>query len=118
MPRDTRQTPAERALQASAAAHASWANTSDRLARTAAARAASSHRFESQVDPDQSLPPEERRKRAESAKSAHMAKMAAASAKARRLHQQASTIEAEMAAEDPELITGAEQLAREAGGLA
>jgi hypothetical protein len=42
------------------AAHTSWANTSDRSARTAAARKAQLDRFERQVDPDGTLDPQER----------------------------------------------------------
>ncbi len=44
-------TPSERSLRARMAAHASWANTSDRRARTAAGRKAAIDRFERQVDP-------------------------------------------------------------------
>ncbi len=76
--------PAERSLRARLAVHTSWANTPDRRARTAAATAASMARFEEQVDPDGSLPAEERARRAESARKAHMARLALASAKARR----------------------------------
>ncbi len=77
-------TPAQRSLQARVAAHTSWANTSDRTERTAAARKAARDRFEKQVDPDGVLPLEERQQRAESARKAFYLKMAAASAKARR----------------------------------
>ncbi len=77
-------TPAQRTLRARIAAHTSWANTSDRGARTANARQASMDRFEKLVDPDGVLPVEERQQRAASAKTAHYLKMAAASAAARR----------------------------------
>ena len=70
----------ERRLRAQAAAHTSWANTTDRTARTA--------RFEKQADPDGILPPEERARRAEHLRKAHMAKLALASAKARRLKKE------------------------------
>lgn len=77
-------TPAQRSLRARVAAHTSWANTSDRAARTANARQASVARFEKLVDPDGTLPPEERRQRADSAMKAHFSRMAAASAASRR----------------------------------
>jgi hypothetical protein len=51
---------------------------------TTAARAAFWARFEAEVDPDRSLSPEERRRRAEHARSAYFTRLALASAKARR----------------------------------
>ena len=81
-----------------------------------AARMAAEHRFEKLVDPDGVLLPEERAKRAENAKQAHMTRMALAAAKARRLRKQAAAIEAELGDEDPELRAGAEQAVRDAGG--
>ena len=75
---------AERRLRAQAAVHTSWANTVDRTARTAPATAASMARFETLVDPDGALPPEERARRAEHLRKAHMAKLALASARARK----------------------------------
>jgi hypothetical protein len=78
-------TPAQRVLRAKIAAHTSWAGTANRAERTAAARQAAHDRFEKQVDPDGALPPDVRRQRAASARNAHIHKMAAASAKARRL---------------------------------
>jgi hypothetical protein len=77
-------TPLERTLRARAAAHASWANTSDRRARTEAARKAADDRFERQVDPDGTLDPSERQRRSTSARRAHFARMAMLSARARR----------------------------------
>lgn len=74
----------ERKLRASIASHESWARTADRSARTAPAREAFMKRFEDQVDPDGTLPPAERRQRAESARKAHYARLALKSAKARR----------------------------------
>jgi hypothetical protein len=44
--------PAERRARASLAAHASWAKTSDRSARTANARAALEKKFRDEVDPN------------------------------------------------------------------
>lgn len=80
----TQLTPEQRSLRAQIAVHTSWANTSDRSARTAKAREGALARFERQVDPDGVLPPAERRQRAESARKAHMLSLAAKSAAARR----------------------------------
>jgi len=77
-------TPAQRALRAKLAAHASWANTTDRAARTAAARKAAHDRFEREVDPDGVLPPDERARRAASARRAHFSRLALLSARKRR----------------------------------
>ncbi len=77
-------TPSERALAARVGAHASWANTADPTARTAPARQAFDGRFEREVDPDGTLPPEERARRAEHARKAYFTRLALASAKARR----------------------------------
>lgn len=77
-------TPAERTMRAQLGAHAQWASCEDRTARTAAARSGFYKRFEKQVDPDGVLHPDERAKRAEHARKAHMMRMSLASAKARR----------------------------------
>jgi hypothetical protein len=79
-----RLNPEERAMRARLAAHTSWANTSDRSARTAPARRAFMKRFEDQVDPDRKLSPHERAQRAEHAMKAHMTRAALKSAQARR----------------------------------
>jgi hypothetical protein len=76
--------PTERALRARLAVHTSWANTSDRAARTAPARQAALERFERQVDPDGFLSDAERARRAEQAMRAYMARLALRSAQARR----------------------------------
>ena len=75
-------------LRAQIAANTSWANTSDRAARTAPGRAAMLRKFEQQVDPDGVLTPAERTKRAENARKAHMQRLAFQAAKARRLRKQ------------------------------
>jgi hypothetical protein len=49
-------------------AHASWAKTEDRSARTAPARRAMLDKFEREVDPNNELTPAERAERAESAR--------------------------------------------------
>lgn len=81
----------ERRLAASIAAHESWAKTPDRTARTAPARAALDRKFETQVDPDGTLPPDERARRAEHARKAHFQRLALKSAKARRRSREAAS---------------------------
>lgn len=71
-------------LRAQVAAHTRWSTVNDRAAATAAARKAAFDRFEREVDPEGVLTPVERAKRAENARRAHFARMALASAKARR----------------------------------
>lgn len=77
-------TPNDRVLQARIAAHASWAKTPDRAERTRKAREALVSRFEKQVDPDGTLDPAERSRRAEHARKAHYTRLALRSAQARR----------------------------------
>jgi hypothetical protein len=57
------------------AAEISWARTVDRTARTRPAREAFLRRFEKEVDPDGTLPPEERARRASHALRAYMLKL-------------------------------------------
>ena len=109
-------TPAQLSMRGRAGAHASWAHTEDRAARTAAARRQALRRFEEQVDPDRVLDPAERAVRAEHARKAHMLKLAMASAKARRLRAQAAGIETELAGEDSELLDEAAQLDEQTAG--
>ena len=90
-------TPEERALRSRIAAHKSWANTTDPSARTKPARDAMLARFEAEVDPDGTLAPNERRRRAEHARKAYMQGLALKSAKARRLRAQADGLDAEVA---------------------
>jgi len=82
-------TPSERSQRSRMAAHASWANTPDVLARTKAGRDGFLGRFADQVDPERKLSEAERQRRAESAKKAYMAGLALKSAKARRLRKTA-----------------------------
>jgi hypothetical protein len=79
----TSLTPAQRSLLAQAAAHASWAKTTDRAARTAPARRAALARFERQVDPDGVLEPEERQRLAQSARRSYFRYLALRSSRAR-----------------------------------
>ncbi|WP_330178997.1 hypothetical protein OHB26_21070 [Nocardia sp. NBC_01503] len=74
----------DRVLQARIAAHASWAQTEDRAARTANARKALLDKFERTVGPDGLLSPEERAVRAEHARKEHYLRLSRKSAQARR----------------------------------
>jgi hypothetical protein len=74
-------TPEERKLCAKQAAHAGWANTVDRSARTAKARRTFIESFFAGLDP--SIPVEARLKMAEAGYKAHFAKMAYRSVRAR-----------------------------------
>lgn len=77
-------TPTERSLRGQIAAHESWSRTEDRAARTAKARKAALDKFEQQVDPEGTLPPAERARRAMHARRAHFQRLALKSAQARR----------------------------------
>lgn len=66
------------------AAQMKWAHCDDRVAATEAARAGLETKFEREVDPDGTLSPQERFKRVQSRRKAHMLKMTTASLKARR----------------------------------
>jgi hypothetical protein len=76
-------TPQQRSRRARIAAHASWAATTDRTARTAAGTAAFCERFERQVDPDGVLSPEQRAEQGRHTRIAYMLQLAERSAKAR-----------------------------------
>ncbi len=65
------------------AAEISWSRTRDRSARTKPARDAFLRRFEREIDPDNTLPPDERRRRAQHALRAHMLRLAKRSIRAR-----------------------------------
>ena len=77
-----RQSPAQRALQGRIGAHMLHA-THDSRRLTARARATFLASFERQVDPDDSLPADERRRRAAHARAAHFAGLARLSSIAR-----------------------------------
>jgi hypothetical protein len=66
------------------AAEISWARTHDRTVRTRPARETFLKRFEKEVDPDGTLPPEERQQCAEHAKRAYMLQLAKRSADVRK----------------------------------
>jgi hypothetical protein len=77
-------TPDQRRRRARIAAHASWANTTDRKARTSSGTKAFLRRFERQVDPDGELPDDVRAAMAAHARIAYMLQLAERSAAARR----------------------------------
>lgn len=76
--------PSHRFMAASIAANTRWANEPDRARATSPARAAFNKRFDDEVDPSRSLPPQERARRAESARKAYFMRLALKSAQARR----------------------------------
>lgn len=77
-------TPAQRKLRATLAVHTSWANTEDRVARTAPARAGFEARFDRMVvEKFGELPPAEHAKRAASFRAAYFADIQFKSARAR-----------------------------------
>lgn len=80
----------ERKLSAQIAAHESWAQTPDRSARTAPARAALMAKFEHQADPEGTLLPAERSRRAEHLRKAHFQRLALKSAQSRRRAKEAT----------------------------
>lgn len=77
-------TDAERRLRSQIGAHESWARTTDRAGRTQRARSAAWNRFETLVDPEGKLPPAQRAKMAQNARTAHFKRMALKSAETRR----------------------------------
>jgi hypothetical protein len=87
----------EASLRGRLAAFESWAKTDNRSARTAPGRAALLAKFEKQVDPDGTLPPAERARRAEYVRRAHFTRLSLKSAKVRR--QRATQRAAQRAAE-------------------
>lgn len=76
-------TSSERSQRAKIAAHARWAQH-DPNAHALKMQAALRAKFEREADPDGALPEAERQRRAEQLYKAHMARLAFASAKARR----------------------------------
>lgn len=96
----------ERSQVATIAAHESWARTPDRTARTANARAALMARFETDVDPTNSLPPAERAVRAEHLRKAYFARLALRSARSRRRSKELAA-EADSAAAELANLGGA-----------
>lgn len=81
----------EESLAKSIAAHLSWANTEDRTARTAPARAALEEKFLEQAGGDPA--------RAEHLRKAHFQRLALKSAQARRRRREAEQVLEDVAAE-------------------
>jgi hypothetical protein len=81
-------TPEQRRLRASIAAHVQWSREPDPSVRTATARRAFMDRFDREVDPDGTLDPAERARRAEHARKAYFAQLALKSSKARAARKQ------------------------------
>jgi hypothetical protein len=104
-----------RTLAAKAAAHASWARTEDRRARTEPARKARLDKLADQIDPGHTLPEEERLRRAENKRKSQLYSMSLKAARVRELRRQAAQMDVEIAAEDPEMVAEAEQLLDEGG---
>jgi hypothetical protein len=88
MPKREPLSPTERVLRARVAAHTKHAKHDPKAAMDKA-RAAFLARFDRQADPDGVLPPAERERRAQQLRSAHFARLALASAKARRARRPA-----------------------------
>lgn len=84
--------PSQRGLRARMAAYAMHARN-DGQQVTASARQAFLDRFEREVDPDGVLPVEERQRRADHARRAHMTRLALRSAQTRRVHRRAHGVE-------------------------
>lgn len=82
--------PSDRALIARVAAHTRWAKEPDRDAATQSARRGLEAKWEREVDPTGSLPPEERARRVSSLRSAHMQRMTLLSAQKRRARKEAA----------------------------
>jgi hypothetical protein len=89
-------------LRARCAAHSKWSQVADRTAATEKARKAFNDRFEREVDPDGVLSPEERARRAESARKAFYHRLALRSAVSRR-KARAARLDAEAAEAEAEL---------------
>lgn len=77
-------TPQERVLRAQIAAHTRWSGDENPTEATAPARKAWMDHFERQVDPEGTLPPDERARRAASARKVYYKQLAFKSAVARR----------------------------------
>lgn len=78
-------TPAQRQLRASTAALTRWAwtNEDDRKAATQPGMNGLLEKFAKQIDPDGLLPPDERQRRAETLRKAHMRRLALRSSQKR-----------------------------------
>lgn len=85
-------TPEERALIARIANAERWGRTEDRTAATAPARSGLRAKFEREADPDGTLSPAERARRADSLMRAHMLRMSLAAKQGRRRAREQTAI--------------------------
>jgi hypothetical protein len=76
-------TPSQRSMRARKAALTSWANTDDPSARARCGTEGLVRRFEREADPDNTLAPDERRRRAKLLFKAHMEGLRLKASKAR-----------------------------------
>ncbi len=81
---DREVTPALRTLRARMAAAERWGRTPDRVAATEPARRGLRAKFEREADPDGTLTPAERARRADHLMRAHMFRLSLAAAETRR----------------------------------
>lgn len=96
----------ERNLSARIAAAERWGRTPDRAAATAPARAGLRARYVAEADPDCTLDPAERERRADHLMRAHMLRMSLRAKAARRRAREAAAA-AEQAERELEAATGA-----------
>jgi hypothetical protein len=89
MAAQTTLTPEQRSLRARIAANTRWSRE-DPAATAARGQAGLLAKFVDQVDPDRVLPEDERLRRAEAARRAHMQRLAFLSSKARRQDAEAA----------------------------
>ena len=73
----------QRRLRAQIAGYQSWANTENRSARTAPARAGKRRKLEQRIDPDGTMSPAELKARADAAEKTELARMAFLASKKR-----------------------------------
>jgi hypothetical protein len=84
------QNPEEAALAAKIASNTRWGRTADRAAALAPAHAGLRAKFLREADPDGTLDPGERERRADQLHRAHMLRMTLAAKRARRLAREAA----------------------------
>jgi hypothetical protein len=83
-------TPNERTIIGKLGAETSWARTTDKTQRTAAARDKVFDQFRDQVDPNRELPPDVRDRLARHAQRAHMLRLSLKAATAARRRREAN----------------------------
>jgi hypothetical protein len=83
------ESPVERSLHAQAASLTYWSQVTDRRAATRPGREGLTRKWEREIDPDGTLPPEELARRVELRRKAHMANMSRLAAKKAREKREA-----------------------------